>query len=520
MILRMVRTLLAGLTLFALIATTLLYNYARLSCRWKWPASTSDASFVRMVVMADPQMEGDAKIRRLGKRAIVDLAFNDAYMRHIYRSTMAPSWVDGSKPTHVSVLGDLFSSQWIDDEEFGVRLKRYQSIFVPPEQLYAQSPSSSASPLPILINVTGNHDIGYGYDINQWRVVRWEKVFGASNYLLSVDIPSSSTASSPNNSDRKLWFVVLNTMLLDGPASDESLRNDTWTFLRSAAEIRKTRPQDRVVLLTHIPLHKEAGLCVDPPDIRLSSSDQTIIEQTMLRPETSQWILNHLDPDYILNGHDHYGCVVEHSILVHGKTEQEAQEAHKDEKEGDKVDDDDDNDDDDDDDSTATSTVTEQWSAKRVDALTKHQTVRVDLSQPSLQTWMQLYGTNSSSTFRRTIREVTQRSMMAEYGGYSGLFEIRVTPPASNNAAAGDDNDSQSNSPMSLDMNYQSCGFYTDIVVWTVLVIDIIVIIASLLLALAALVWFAYQKIVHPMASQAPGLVMKPSLDFSKEKID
>jgi hypothetical protein len=49
----------------AMTGTLLFQNYARITCHWKW---SSQESFLRMVVFADPQMEGDAKIARLGKR--------------------------------------------------------------------------------------------------------------------------------------------------------------------------------------------------------------------------------------------------------------------------------------------------------------------------------------------------------------------------------------------------------------------------------------------------------------------
>ncbi|KAG0343690.1 hypothetical protein BG004_005072, partial [Podila humilis] len=220
MIVRTLTVILLTATLAAVVSTLALLNYARISCHWKWP---SQDSFVRMVVMADPQMEGDAKIKRLGKRAHVDLAFNDAYMHHIYRSMMSPTWsplysfwslisptLDSVRlprhdtnsieensvsswfrpptiPTQVVILGDLFSSQWIDNAEFDVRLKRYQTIFTDPlETMSFTFPFvqfADGTKMPEMINITGNHDIGYGYDISQERIVRWEEAFGKSNFV-------------------------------------------------------------------------------------------------------------------------------------------------------------------------------------------------------------------------------------------------------------------------------------------------------------------------------------------------
>ncbi|KAF9298440.1 hypothetical protein BGZ88_006727 [Linnemannia elongata] len=465
MLARILLGILYTATGLAIIGTIVLHNHARLTCHWNWD---SKESFMRMVVFADPQMEGDAKIRRLGKRAHVDLAFNDAFMRHIYKKMMSPSWEPlaylssllsrstthtSRCPTHVSILGDLFSSQWIDDTEFDVRVARYRSIFPDPSLSTSGSVARTVgagdgSSVPVMINITGNHDIGYGYDISQDRVERWEQVFGKSNFISSVDIPTAAVVGSENDTDsrrmqssngsetrhgssRKLHLVVLNTMLLDGPSSDENLRGQTWEFLQEASSLKENNPQDKIVLLTHIPFHKEQGICVDPPDIRVHW-DNTIIEQTMLTPNTTQWILNTLRPDFVLNGHDHYGCDVVHT-LEHGQ---------------------------------------DTWIASAT-----------DLSLPVSSGSSQEEGQRAKS-----VREVTQRSMMAEFGGYSGLFEIKI-PSTSSSSFASDNNNSNSNSSEDeLEFHYTACGFFNDLQVWTVIVTDLIVVILWALFGLAHLI--------------------------------
>ncbi|KAF9904151.1 hypothetical protein EC991_002986 [Linnemannia zychae] len=452
MLTRILLGILYTATGISILATLTLHNHARITCHWNWESSDS---FMRMVVFADPQMEGDAKIRRLGKRAHVDLAFNDAFMRHIYKKMMSPSWEPlaylssffsspsstGSytprSPTHVSILGDLFSSQWIDDTEFEVRVARYRSIFPDPSISTALSGTGSSG--PIMINITGNHDIGYGYDISQYRVERWEQVFGRSNFISTMDIPTAHGAAVGINENdteswgssagsRKLHLVVLNTMLLDGPSSDENLRGQTWEFLQEASSLKQANPQDKIVLLTHIPFHKEQGVCVDPPDIRVHS-DNTIIEQTMLTPNTTQWILNNLRPDFVLNGHDHYGCDVTH-ILAHDQ---------------------------------------ETWTAFAT----------TDLSSPtSLQEEEGQVKQQQDKETSKKVREVTQRSMMAEFGGYSGLFEIKTPVFAT----------SPENNSDELEFHYTACGFFNDLQVWVVIITDLIVLGLWSLLGLAHLI--------------------------------
>ncbi|KAG0036294.1 hypothetical protein BGZ82_004419 [Podila clonocystis] len=435
MIIRALTFILSGATIAAVISTLLLHNYARISCHWKWP---NHDSIVRMVVMADPQMEGDAKIARLGKRAHIDLAFNDAYMHHVYRSMMSPSWSPlyslwnlvspnihqhqhknnsstwiqpPTIPTHVTILGDLFSSQWIDNTEFDIRLKRYQSIFTDPMNTMTSSfpyIQIAVQDTPELINITGNHDIGYGYDISQSRIERWEQAFGKSNFVTTTRIPSVGGEEEA----RVLHFVVLNTMLIDGPSADESLRGQTWEFLQEASRIKERNPKDKIVLLTHIPLHKEKGVCIDPPDIRVHW-DNTIIEQTMLTPNTTSWILDNLQPDFVLNGHDHEGCDTLHVATT--DSEDNSDMAW-----------------------TAYSTATFPQTSKYI-----------------------------HDPINKTVREITQRSMMAEFGGYSGLFEVRVAK-----AIAG----GQGRVQNELEYSYESCAFYRDLPVWVVIVTDLIVV--------------------------------------------
>lgn len=83
-------------------------------------------------------MEGDHRVLRQGIYGMqpldvghtnsgagkIDLMYNDAYFRHIVSNIMKYL-----APTHVFVLGDLFSNQHVSDTEFANRVQRYQYIF-------------------------------------------------------------------------------------------------------------------------------------------------------------------------------------------------------------------------------------------------------------------------------------------------------------------------------------------------------------------------------------------------------
>ena len=55
----------------------------------------------------------------------IDIWGNDRYLRHVHRETLRHV-----RPvaTHEVVLGDLFGSQWIKDDEFVSRVHRYENI--------------------------------------------------------------------------------------------------------------------------------------------------------------------------------------------------------------------------------------------------------------------------------------------------------------------------------------------------------------------------------------------------------
>ncbi|CAG8762669.1 6809_t:CDS:2, partial [Dentiscutata heterogama] len=144
-------------------------------------------SETRILFLADPQIEGDAKIEREGIRGEIDLLGNDIYIRHVYTSFVSPYSLFTHKPTHTIILGDLFSSQWTNDKEFKKRVERYKWIFGDPRGEYTHE----------LINLTGNHDIGYGSDMSRYRVDRWEREFGKTNF--GGWIPSSSSSTSEDS---------------------------------------------------------------------------------------------------------------------------------------------------------------------------------------------------------------------------------------------------------------------------------------------------------------------------------
>jgi hypothetical protein len=179
-------------------------------------------------------------------------------------------------------MGDIFSAQFISDEDFYARVVRFKDIF--------------HQDGVVLVNITGNHDVGYGNELRRDIMERFEGVFGKAD-------------------DHSVAFghdvVMLNSLVLDGNLGPE-FNQPTVELIERLAEQREnaTRP---LILLTHIPMYKPAGVCFDDPEI-VRDGWGNIVSQTQLSPETTSMLLRRLKPTWILVGHDHEGCYVEHTL--------------------------------------------------------------------------------------------------------------------------------------------------------------------------------------------------------------
>ncbi|KAH7355723.1 hypothetical protein BKA66DRAFT_271656 [Pyrenochaeta sp. MPI-SDFR-AT-0127] len=192
-----------------------------------------------------------------------------------------------------------------------------------------------------VINIAGNHDVGYAGDIDESRITRFEKAFGSVNWDIWFTLPESNTSdtstedSATRDKPPALRLVILNSMNIDTPAWSSDLQTETYSYINHI--ITTSRPvQDKThatILLTHIPLEKEAGVCVDSPYFDFFDGGHGVKEQNMLSDHSSKIVLEGLfgmsgNKDaaggglgrrgVVVNGHDHAGCDVVHWIRQPG----------------------------------------------------------------------------------------------------------------------------------------------------------------------------------------------------------
>lgn len=335
-------------------------------------------------------VKGDVPRLFSGYRKKVDLWGNDLYLAHIY--WLVPWW---SQPTHIVVLGDLLGSQWIDDGEFRRRSTRFWDKVFKGAEKVSRGVTDVSGKTEVLgqdeewkrriIAVAGNHDIGYPGDIDERRIERFEDVYGRVNWDIRFRLngssdPSHDYDSSPfstvlaQHSSPDLRLVVLNSMNLDQPALKPDLSQQSRDFVEHILHSTAPRSNQATVLLTHVPLHKPEGVCVDAPYFSYFPENQGggIQEQNHLSESASHRILDGLasgGQSIVLNGHDHEGCDTFHHRLTDGSPEPAVGQG--------------------------------DWQAKRWSHLTPAD--RVDAANSGL-------------------REITVRSMMGSYGGNAGLL--------------------------------------------------------------------------------------------------
>lgn len=354
-------------------------------------------------------------------RKRLDLFGNDYYLAHIYRTL---HW--WSRPTHVAVLGDLIGSQWVTDEEFEQRGWRYWNrVFRGGERLWDEAVITGETGDPSkaqwetlkrydspwarkIINVAGNHDIGYSGDVSIARLERFERVFGPANWDLRFQHALEDTNDDSSVSPT-LHIINLNSLTLDGPVLVPQIQSDSYAYINDMITHRSHPVEDRTtftLLLTHVPLHKREGICADAPHFEFYDTDDEdedgdprfrdggLKEQNHISEQISSsgilqgifglsgdenvaghgWGRNGL----ILTGHDHTGCDVVHFVNQSAvPSESESGPWH--------------------------------WDATRYASI------------------------SASSRHSPSIREVTLRSMMGEYGGNAGLLSVWFDPdPAVN----------------------------------------------------------------------------------------
>jgi len=251
-------------------------------------------------------------------------------------------------PTHTVVLGDLLGSQWIKDDEFERRAERFWGTVFGEAERVPEEVMAEGHEVEVLgedertwrrrvIAVAGNHDVGYAGDLTEARIERFERAFGKVNWEVRFRLPNATLQVNEEFASKKtpdfydgpgaqpeLRLVILNSMNLDEPAFSQSLREESLKFMdEHICSPEQDHEHSATVLLTHIPLHKATGVCVDGPFFSHFPPENGagIREQNHLSERLSRQMSDCLTAgtSIVLNGHDHEGCDTRHYTTPEGE---------------------------------------------------------------------------------------------------------------------------------------------------------------------------------------------------------
>jgi hypothetical protein len=466
---------------------------------------------------AERLFKSDLKKLVVGYRKRLDLWGNDYYLAHIVRSLR---W--WTAPSHVAVLGDLLGSQWVSDGEFERRAERYWGrVFARMERVpddvmghedeegvdgldgkdmekegeedggkdVGEKEKRWAKTAEVLgedetwsnrvINIVGNHDVGYAGDMSEHRIERFERAFGKAHWDITFTLSEKDSGIAPGNESidvapPALRLVILNSMNLDTPALSDSLQKETYDFMNHVITTARpvTDKTHATILLTHIPLHKESGTCVDSPFFDFYNSGSGIKEQNMLSEHASKIILEGIfglngNPEVdgqgfgrrgiIVNGHDHEGCDVIHyatrpEVLVKSSRDAMPEEEVQADLSG-----------------TLSSSEMDEFAENTT---TSDVAPETDVLGPK---WLaQRYPLETNELPQ--MREITLRSMMGDFSGYAGFLSAWYDPKAGEKGE--------------WKIEFQTCGVGVQHWWWGVHIVDLV---ALALLGLGAFVMMIEQ---------------------------
>lgn len=255
-----------------------LFNAYASTCSWPElvPAAQQPTKQpTRALIIADPHILGN-------RRGKLDLAWTDWALHSAFSALL-----HRHRPDVVLHLGDLFdsgrSATW---SQWTAYLSRARHIF------QTETPSHFT---------VGNHDIGWAYRLSPSAEDRFSASVGPANELFHVS---------------NISFLKLNAMALDTRAPRSS-RGELKQMLDQAAKSGTDRPD---VLLLHMPLYRKSDQeCGRERELDRTGSTTTYDMDKALEPrddvidaESSNMLLQRLQPRLILSGHLHTPCRFHH----------------------------------------------------------------------------------------------------------------------------------------------------------------------------------------------------------------
>ncbi|KAJ2848665.1 hypothetical protein IWW36_003160 [Coemansia brasiliensis] len=257
----------------------------------KWPTKGHlDEEAVRVAIIADPQIVDHYSYDQTGLLLKVVEFFTDIYMRKSYIILQQQQ----QKPETVVFLGDLMDGgrEW-DDKAWLSEYQRFLLLF------RNRNPSNTR-----VYYMAGNHDIGIGNTVVESALIRFHEYVGPTNQVLHIGGHE---------------IVLLDTLTLESDsASVNSSSRSLVELLRMNNEQEHSKPR---ILFSHVPLWRPPDTPCGPlrqhPKPLLNRRGYQFRDQ--LFQNTTEYILEAIQPVAIFSGDDHDTCTVTHTIDSSGR---------------------------------------------------------------------------------------------------------------------------------------------------------------------------------------------------------
>ncbi|XP_061654701.1 metallophosphoesterase 1 isoform X1 [Phyllopteryx taeniolatus] len=227
------------------------------------------------------------------------------------------------RPEVVFILGDIFDEgKWSSHKNWEDDVRRFNRIFR----------HSGDTELVVLV---GNHDIGFHYEMDWFKLQRFEKVFNASstrivtkngiNFLLVNSVALHGDGCPICQSVEKELFRLSRGLNCSLQASRQHARtNKTKQIQQSKLMVLQSSgdgcegtqmyPPTPPIMLQHYPLYRVSDAGCTGTDAAPAGQRHLLFREKydVLSKEASQRLLQWFKPRLILSGHTHSGCEVLH----------------------------------------------------------------------------------------------------------------------------------------------------------------------------------------------------------------
>uniref|UniRef100_A0A3P8X5N3 Metallophosphoesterase 1 n=1 Tax=Cynoglossus semilaevis TaxID=244447 RepID=A0A3P8X5N3_CYNSE len=192
------------------------------------------------------------------------------------------------RPHIVFILGDIFDEgKWSSQKHWEDDVRRFHRMFR----------HSTDTELVVLV---GNHDIGFHYEMDWFKLQRFEKVFNASTTRIVTK--------------KGVNFLLLNSVALhgDGCPICQSVEKE---LIRLSRELNCSLQVGQALSRKpHYPLYRVSDAGCTGQDAAPPEERHLLFREKydVLSKEASQRLLQLFKPRLILSGHTHSGCEVLH----------------------------------------------------------------------------------------------------------------------------------------------------------------------------------------------------------------